>query len=108
MTATPVVQARMAWRSCSGSIVIFSPVVFHHNGEGWVSQDKNGMRRIKVPLTPLYINILIRYYYTKAIWIQRHLILRAAAAFVHCELCKLRLASPFYWQRSLLPCRHGD
>src|SRR4026209_1816828 len=40
-TATPVVQARMAWRSFSGSRVMDAPIQIHDTDDGWVRQDKN-------------------------------------------------------------------
>jgi hypothetical protein len=42
-TATPVVHARMAPRSCSESKVMYSPMRFHHNGDKDASQDKNDL-----------------------------------------------------------------
>ena len=80
---------------------MLSPLKIHHNGERWVSQDKNCSR--PAILKPLRVNSIIRYYYTKLTWNPLLLVRRGVRALY--AQCNRHLVSLFCWQRSLQHCR---
>ena len=81
---------------------------FHHNGERWVSQDKKrieGYTRNLLTLVRLILNKVLLHESDMDSASSRPA--RRGRVGLY-EPCKPRLVLPFYWQRSLQPCLHGD